>query len=356
LETAAEVEIEEKPQERKRQRKAAAHLEPAAASSGNTALPAVPAAEKRKIAKKRAAAALPKKMMLFDLDILEMVRRGENASWRLLALTGVDSSQFSQRAGYLCAKGLLCRDASNPEIFRLGLKGYDELAKKKLKEEKKAAKAQAAKKEGGGPQGTEIEKIEQEKKEEDARTPGDIYPQEVGLPEIAATPAAPQKNIPVPAAQMQAASQRTQAQNGEIDLFDLLKRGSPRPGDPVLSTAKNVFVERQQQKAAQQAKRIPFEQQVAQLGGKDAVKRMIEETTQSGMCELCRAPFKLSANSSENNPKYGYCFCGAAYHKDCFESIAGADGGSCVRCGKKLRIQMDRASEEAVKAVKKMFD
>jgi phosphoribosylformylglycinamidine (FGAM) synthase PurS component len=33
-----------------------------------------------------------------------------------------------------------------------------------------------------------------------------------------------------------------------------------------------------------------------------------------------------------------------------------SDSAACVRCGKTMRIQMDKASEEAVKAIKKLFD
>ena len=78
-------------------------------------------------------------------------------------------------------------------------------------------------------------------------------------------------------------------------------------------------------------------------------------TTQAGACELCQAPFRLSVNALENNPKYGYCFCGAAYHKDCYEHLVNSQN-SCVRCGKKLQIRMDKASEDAVRAIKKLFD
>ena len=72
-------------------------------------------------------------------------------------------------------------------------------------------------------------------------------------------------------------------------------------------------------------------------------------------CELCCAPFKIGGTAG--HPKYGHCFCGAAYHKDCFETLAQDDGrgseggGKCVRCGKKLKIAMDARSEAIARGV-----
>ncbi|PIT85195.1 hypothetical protein COU36_04645, partial [Candidatus Micrarchaeota archaeon CG10_big_fil_rev_8_21_14_0_10_59_7] len=75
---------------------------------------------------------------------------------------------------------------------------------------------------------------------------------------------------------------------------------------------------------------------------------------EEGACELCKAPFRISTGS-ENNPRYGHCFCGAAYHQDCYETLA-ATGANCVRCGKKIKLTVDRRTEEAMKGVKDAFD
>jgi hypothetical protein len=72
-------------------------------------------------------------------------------------------------------------------------------------------------------------------------------------------------------------------------------------------------------------------------------------------CELCKAPFKLSANKNDNMPLYGHCFCGAAYHKDCYEAITDNDG-KCVRCGRMLKKVLDKTSVDLLKDLKSAFD
>ena len=285
---------------------------------------------------------LPKKLMQFDVDILEFVQRGEGNFDRLLLLTGVDPRQFSSRIEFLCKKGYLCKDEADAKAVHLGLTGYDELAKRRQALEKKAARSQKA-----------LE-IDEEALEEAARNT--VVPNASNNnPQLSQSHLhyVPPSNPALANGQANGNGSGNGNGNGDyIDLFDLLRRGSPKTGDPVFSSAASGFISRQ----AAAARKVPFDEQVKELGGKEVVKKLIEESTQSGICELCRAPFKLSANAAENNPKYGYCFCGAAYHKDCYESLAQSTDSACVRCGKKMRIQMDRSSEEAVKAIKKMFD
>jgi len=281
------------------------------------------------------ASKLPKKLLLFDIDLLEAVKSGSNTQDKLLLLTGVDPFQFAQRADFLCAKGFLCRDSANPSVFRLGISGYDELAKRKAAEEKKSKKT--------------------------------------GAPSIQHVAANAAEQLPV--GSLQSLSKLTErdsplvylpgpehkpAKQTDIDLFELLRKGSPKTGNEsnvgYNGNGTGVAVKIQTAIAsAPVGQQMPFEKQVETLGGRDAVKEMIEKTTQAGVCELCQAPFHLSVNTLENNPKYGYCFCGASYHKDCYEHLVNSRS-SCVRCGKKLQIRMDRASEDAVRAVKKLFD
>ena len=288
--------------------------------SGEQTLELPPKNTEQKAAKARPAkpaqpkhAKTPKKLLLFDIDILAMVKAGDNTQDKLLLLTGVDPLQFAQRSDFLCSKGFLCRDSTNPAVFRLGIAGYDELAKKKTAEDKKASKTKPAEPKPG-------EAASESKLTE--RDSSIVY-------------------VPGP--------EHKPARQPDIDLFDLLRKGSPKNGNGMAARIQTAMA------AAPQGEALPFDKQVESLGGRDAVKEMIERTTQSGACELCQAEFHLSVNPSENNPKYGYCFCGASYHKDCYEHLVNTQG-SCVRCGKKLQIRMDKASEDAVKAVKKLFD
>ncbi len=47
----------------------------------------------------------------------------------------------------------------------------------------------------------------------------------------------------------------------------------------------------------------------------------------------------------------GKTFCGAAYHKDCFEAVLEGDK-KCVNCGRKLALTLDTKGEEAVSGIK----
>ena len=281
-------------------------------------------------ARKRKA---PKKMLLFDADLLEMVKSGNNSQDKLLLLTGVDPLQFAKRADFLCAKGLLCRDSANPGVFRLGVAGYDELAKRRAAEEKRARKTKGT---------ATVSLLPAEKT--------GAYERTNTAEEATADASSKLTENDSPIVYVLDPGHRP-AKQADIDLFEMLKRGAPRNGSSngVASKIQTAIA------SAPRGRSLPFEKQVESLGGRDAVKEMIEKTTQAGACELCQAPFRLSVNPLENNPKYGYCFCGASYHRDCYEHLVGSQN-ACVRCGKKLQIRMDKASEDAVRAVKKLFD
>jgi len=283
------------------------------------------------------ASKLPKKLLLFDIDLLEAVKSGDNTQDKLLLLTGVDPLQFVQRADFLCAKGLLCRDSANANVFRLGIAGYDELAKRRTAQEKKARKAADSAAAAAAPSAAE----------KTAAASGVKPAAEERAPVVSKLTERDSPLVYLPGPEHKPAKQT------DIDLFDMLRRGSPKngngSGNGTAAKIQTVLG------AAPTGLPIPFEQQVETLGGRDAVKELIEKTTQAGVCELCQAQFHLSVNASENNPKYGYCFCGASYHKDCYEHLV-SSRNSCVRCGKKLQLRMDKASEDAVRAVKKLFD
>lgn len=103
----------------------------------------------------------------------------------------------------------------------------------------------------------------------------------------------------------------------------------------------SFFIQRQQSKA--QSPPLP-----------SASHKPFSRKKESDACELCKAGFSLSVNK-KSNPKYGHCFCGAAYHKDCYETLS-SDNGKCARCGRKLELILDKRGEEAVKGIKDVFD
>ncbi|VVB67168.1 Uncharacterised protein [Candidatus Norongarragalina meridionalis] len=121
-----------------------------------------------------------------------------------------------------------------------------------------------------------------------------------------------------------------------MDLDEAFRKGAPS------GTGDSFFAKRRKQRegaAAEAAAAAPIQPL---------------KNGEEGACELCKAPFKISTGA-ENNPRYGHCFCGAAYHQDCYETLA-ATGANCVRCGKKIKLTVDRRTEEAMKGVKDAFD
>ncbi len=71
-------------------------------------------------------------------------------------------------------------------------------------------------------------------------------------------------------------------------------------------------------------------------------------------CDLCKSGFKMSMQEPEL-AKYGHCFCGAVYHKECYNSLL-SDTSKCVRCGKKLLLIIDKQSREVINKIKDAFE
>ncbi|MFH0973937.1 MAG: hypothetical protein V1817_04095, partial [Candidatus Micrarchaeota archaeon] len=159
----------------------------------------------------------------------------------------------------------------------------------------------------------------------------------------------------------------------ELDLEDAFKKGAPNGAQFKPKEQKEQKLRQTPKKEFTPQQRQPQFEVDAVSKNEAELKKAIEAEIAKGaamrvgeneVCELCRAPFKIavgaSAASAGATAKYGHCFCGAAYHKDCYETLARSEGeseggGKCVRCGKKLKIAMDARSEEAVKQLKNVF-
>ncbi|MBI5224632.1 hypothetical protein HY989_02070 [Candidatus Micrarchaeota archaeon] len=82
------------------------------------------------------------------------------------------------------------------------------------------------------------------------------------------------------------------------------------------------------------------------------LSRQAAELEASGeKCELCKTGFIISVKEEEHSPKFGHCFCGAPYHKDCYEGIIAGDT-KCVRCGRKMSSSSDFKVEDAFKQIR----
>jgi len=293
------------------------------------------------------------KFNIFDRDLLKAVSGGESDLKKICSSLGVDWKDFQARAALLAKKGFVVLDEADPTRARLGVEGYNALhsdvlpkkpakkiTKKKLKE-KALASAEGQKPlevlvdEKSGPKLLEppssaaVEKAQDRDKTIDIPYNPLIHGAEVPLKEVTF--------VPVQAAQ-EAKPKAVEQRASEIDLVEVFEKYGVKKKQAI------------KEKLSELSKAIedkPLSTTLATIA-----KEGKYESNEK--CDLCKASFRLSL-SKDNHPKYGHCFCGAAYHKDCYESLLD-NGGKCVRCGKKLVLMLDRQSEDAIKAVKKLFE
>ena len=235
----------------------------------------------------------------FDKDLLQAVSEGVNGVADLRAKFRVADSEFDKRLALLTGKKLVLLAGDS---VQLTVAGYNKLPKKR---EKKTTPAKPAPASSAGA---------------------------ASQPAFPLLPSPQIQEIPVPQAEVVFSPQpeeKIPAPSNVVDLAELLQKGAPKD--------QSFFVKRQQEK----------------MSGKRSQAAQAESNGNEEKCELCKAPFKMAVRSG--NPKYGHCFCGAAYHKDCYESVLSGNG-RCVRCGKRMDLILDKQSEEALKRIRGLFD
>ena len=249
------------------------------------------------------------KLSRFDKDAIELIRRGTRSAGRLAAVMGLDSTQVRSRLLELEKHGVVAFDASEPDKVSLTVKAYNDLKLSPIEQTRAG---------------------QQERQNEVAAKPA-LEPAVQERQPAQQDPPRPPR--PDPNSQ----SRHPARVSDRLDLAELLRRGAPK--EP-------VFVRKK-------------------IGGDEVIeeKRIDAQTTEllkktiaeyeGEKCELCRGDFRLAIENG--HPKYGHCFCGAAYHQDCYDSLLD-DKGSCVRCGRTMEIILDRQSEEAVRAIRKLFE
>jgi len=250
----------------------------------------------------------------FDRDVCDFIFKGVTRASEIRGRMAVDPNAFETRLQLLVDKGIVARDAFNRDVVRLGVNGYNLFAPKPRKQRVKKSEAQA-----GEPQ--------------------------IPVPSITVIPF----SQPV---EVESASEKKPDQ---LDLAELLKNGAPSKAQEKKVEKPGSKIEITGGKASDLAEvKLPApksEREVRALLAAEEGKALVLEGKEA--CELCKAKFRLSVKNAEN-AKFGHCFCGAAYHKDCYESLSSA-GGYCVRCGRKLKLQFDRRAEDAVKDLRDVF-
>ncbi len=319
-----------------------------AAAGASAATPAAKTTVKTMVETRRKKAVVKKtaiKITKFDKALAQQIILGETNLKKIQEKMRVDEKQFFERVKKLGDAGYIVINESREAWF--GIKGFEAFANQfkklastptpksraRLEETPSAAQAPQA-------QQTPAQQAQQTQQTQSPFTqptvPPALDPRQTFLAEATAK----------------------EKDEVNVDLSELLKKGAPKPSD-------SIFVKRQNEKSSRVLSRA-FET----IKTKDPAKvstagELIEAIKKSKpsrealmvdggeACELCKANFKLAV-AGDGNPKYGHCFCGAAYHKDCYESLAG-NSGKCVRCGKKLKLELSKQSEEAVKEIKELF-
>jgi len=273
------------------------------------------------------------KITKFDKALAEHIISGETSLKKIQEKMRVDEKEFFERAKKLGDAGYIVTNEAGETRF--GIKGFEAFANQ-FKKHSLSLKPREQ------PEETQATQAQQTRQ----------------------TQANPIQQTVPPALDPKQTFLSTTNEKNDVDLSELLKKGAPKPGD-------SFFVKRQHEKSARVLSRA-FETSKPKSPTKISTvgelvelvdKKSFENTSGTGgrealmvdgseACELCKTKFKLAV--AGGNPKYGHCFCGAAYHKDCYETLVD-NGGKCVRCGKKLKLELSKQSEEAVKEIKEVF-
>jgi len=293
------------------------------------------------------------KFNVFDRDLLKTVAGGEGDLKKICAALGVDWKDFQARTALLAKKGFVVLDEADSGRARLGVEGYNALHSDVLpkKPAKKATKRKLKEKAVAAAEGQKpLEVPAEEKLAPSLKAPEPQASRAENSPDRDKTidlpynplihgAGAPLREIPAPPVQSaQEAKPKAADRVGGIDLVEVFEKYGVKKKQAI------------KEKLGELSKAIedkPLSTTLAAIAKEG--KYESEEK-----CDLCKAAFRLSLGK-DNHPKYGHCFCGAAYHKDCYDSLLD-NGGKCVRCGKKLVLMLDKQSEDAIKAVKQLFE
>lgn len=265
-----------------------------------------------KPAKKTSKPAVKLKITRFDKAVAEEVSRGVYNKKVIQEKLRVDAAEFEKRLETLLRQGYFVKDAANENIIRFGIKGFNAFVPKIKKEEAREAAP--------------------------------------GLPPT--PPATASEAIPASSDPLQKTLELNAPATSEkkIDLSELLAKGAPTN-----SLEKKISVELRP--AERMTERIPAPKNAVELSEvlKQGAKAEGNALRVGGeeACELCKKKFRLTVGKSAGG-KFGHCFCGAAFHKDCYETLL-ENSGKCIRCGRKLELKLDKKSQDAVKEIKELF-
>ncbi len=260
----------------------------------------------------------------FDLDLIHLIREGATSTDELLYGLGVARSELIQRLDLLKTENLVAEEKDGANLqFGLTVNGYNFYASK-------GAKKVGLKKSFSGE--VKLYKHKQIEKHD-------------------AMPVQGQKHVNDFLSSTEVVD--LGGKLGRMDLEEIIKRYGPS------SEQKDKFLRQKATEINQEKKQVQPQiqrpvQQPTLASPIAAAQPVAGNVNSSDICDLCKSDFKMSMNNPEL-AKYGHCFCGAAYHKECYDSLL-SDNAKCIRCGKKLFLIVDKQSREAISGLRDAFE
>ncbi|MFH1246810.1 MAG: hypothetical protein V1644_00360, partial [Candidatus Micrarchaeota archaeon] len=248
----------------------------------------------------------------FDLDLMHLLREGNGNVDDLISHLGVSKNELLQRLQLLKAENLATEENG---VYALSVNGYNFYA---AKGSKKVSLKRAF---------TGEVKLQKHKKVEKREEPVDSEKQKHVNEWLSSTEVVD-----------------LGGKLGRMDLEEIIKRYGPS------QEQKERFIERKVEEVVQ----VKPKTTGVSTPASRQVKNGPVTNNDSEVCDLCKSPFKLAVSDPQLS-KYGHCFCGAAYHKECYDSLL-ADSSQCVRCGKKLFLIIDKQSREVINKIKDVFE
>ncbi|MFH1199556.1 MAG: hypothetical protein V1708_00655 [Candidatus Micrarchaeota archaeon] len=308
------------------------------------ALPQPPKKLSRPARKGKPAKSAKPRLQKFDMVLLEMLKEGKSDAQEIRGIFNVDEAEFQKRVHVLLRRKLIVADA-NMRAIRLsvaGVNGYKP-------EWKKLADAWLAR----------IEEKPANAQEPAAAiaAPAQITPPEQDIGGIQA-----KLELDSAGAQAKAQDEKPVHPTPEpcekperMDLEEVIKKYGPNESQRRERRKASPFLERVSTAGNQEAAKsgsMPRGFAISAANELPAAsnKRHGPAAETEEKCELCKSAFSVSVRATDNNPKYGHCFCGAAYHKDCFDAVLEGEK-KCVRCGRKLALTLDLKGEEAISGI-----
>ncbi|MEK6954844.1 MAG: hypothetical protein AABX01_07570 [Candidatus Micrarchaeota archaeon] len=319
--------------------------------------------KKQKGPRKKRAIAVPLKagpklrLEKFDFILLQLLKEGKSDASEMRAIFNVGEAEFLERLKSLGEGGYISFSGDSKSIF-LSMKGVNDYSEKW----KKAADAWLGRKEKkikAKPEGNgAVSAIDSQNQHPTDNKPIDFsHTIQAKLPVEILWKAIEQRHVQIQELPEEKRSEET------IDIMDLMRRFGPTDEQKRLLKKTSPFVERHivkkdgkdfdakaddtidKQSPNSEKRNSPsknaskpnsdiakpfYNRAISEMSSKAA-----EISSNDEKCELCKTGFMISVKQEEHNPKYGHCFCGAPYHKDCFEAIISGDT-KCVRCGRRL--------------------